>query len=242
MIVRDIQLKRKPRLMKLVPAALLLTLACAAPPPATAATFLVSYSGFVTAADEDNVFGLTAKELVGQAIRADVDYTTTVPGTRMTTASSDEVTGGVAFSDAPVISSVLFSVQDRSFSFSPTYYSDVFISPTFADAYGYDTDGDSFQTYISPDQAAPTNLETLFNGSGKGDSGGPLSQYSFVGNLGSVVDFDSTHIAVSAAPEPSTWLLMTLGVGALGLALRRRSGLATTTSGGPSVATAASSA
>ena len=227
--------------MKLVPAALLLTLACAAPPPAVAATFLASYSGFVTAADDDNVFGLPADELVGQAIRADVSYTTSIPGTRVTTAASDEVSGGAAFLTAPVISSVLFSVQNRSFSFTPTYYSDVYISPTFADAYGYDTDGNSFQTYVNPDRAAPTSLETPFSGSGEGDSGGPLSQYSYVGNTGSVVDFDSTRIAVSAAPEPSTWLLMSLGVGALGLTLRRRPDLAAT-SGPPSVAITGSSA
>ena len=207
---------------RLAPAALILGLACTAPIKAHAAEFLVSYSGFVTDADADNMFGVSPDVLVGAAIRADVRYTTSVPRTRTTTATSDEVFGGQGFGTAPVISSVLFTVGTQTFSFSPTYYTDVYVSTGYADAYGYDISGNSFQTYIFPNMTTPLSLDTPFISTGTGDEGGRRDQFSYVADGQSVVDFDATRIAVSAAPEPSAWLLMSLGIGGAGFLLRRR--------------------
>ena len=210
--------------------ALAACMALAAAPAARAGDLLVTYVGQVTAVGaEDGLFGSDDASLVGAAFRADIVYSTQVPGTRSTLLGSDEVTGGLSFGTEPVISSATFTVDGASFSFTPDYYGDVYTTPTFLDAYGYDENGNGFQTYIQPfDGAAPANLETSFVDTGAGDSGGPLSQFSFVSDGTETVDFDATSVRVSAAPEPRTWALWLAGVACAGLALRRRRDLAAT--------------
>ena len=187
-----------------------------------AADFLATYAGFITGENAgDTIFGGHAA--LGDPISAAFYYSTSVPGTRTTTpGTSDEVSGSLNFGTDPVISKAIFTSGAYTFSYTPDYYTDVYTSSGFLNAYAYDTLGSSSQTYIVPDAAAPTSLETPFASSGVGDGGGPATEYSFVSDGNTTIDFDATRIVVSAAPEPSVWALMFAGVGLIGLLLRRR--------------------
>lgn len=208
---------------RLVCAAALTALSLLTPLHASAAEFHVVYSGTITAGfDIGNVFGLSGQNLAGLGLRADVTYLTSVPGTRATDATSDEVAGGGAFGTDPIISSAVFTVGSTSFTIAPSYYGDVYTSAAFLDAYGYDLLGNSFQTYILPNVAGPVNLELPFYSEGVGDAGGAASQYSYLIAGADDIDFSPTSVAVSAAPESATWAMMLLGFGALGCTIRRR--------------------
>ncbi|WP_242154735.1 PEPxxWA-CTERM sorting domain-containing protein [Sphingomonas sp. BAUL-RG-20F-R05-02] len=188
-----------------------------------AAEYRVTYSGKITdGSDAGNTFGLFGQNLEGLGLRADLTYTTSVPGTRTSSRTSDEVSGGDAFGTAPVLSSAMFTIGSASFTFSPSYYGDVYTSPDFISAYGYDVLGNSLQTYIVPDSAAPANLQTLFRSTGKGDTGGASTQYSYLVAGNSNIDFNATNVMVAAVPEPATWAMMLAGFTAIGLTLRRR--------------------
>ena len=209
------------------PTVIALALAAAAvlPQPVLAADLLVTYSGFITATDaNDTIFGGNVGK--GDAISAAFYYTTSVPGTRMRMPGvSDEITGGLRFGTGQVISEVVFTSGTNVFSYSPNYYDDVYASASFLDAYAYDTRGDVTQTFITPSKAGPTNLRQKFSSNGTGDSGGPLTQYSYVSDGQTTIDFNANRVTVSdapvsAAPEPANWLLMIIGVGGLGLGLR----------------------
>ncbi len=190
---------------------------------AYAADLHVIYSGTVTDGfDTDNVFGLSGQSLAGFSLTADITYSTSVPGTRTTTVSSDEVFGGLAFGTDAVISSAVFMLGATSFTLSPTYYGDVYTSAGFLNAYGYDVLGNNFQTYIFPDSAAPANLETPFHSTGVGDTGGLFSQFSYLIAGNDVIDFDATSVSVPAVPEPATWAMMLTGFAGMGCAIRRR--------------------
>ena len=191
-------------------------------PPVRAADLLATYTGVITAENaDDTVFGGHAG--VGATLTADFYYTTSVPGTRTTLAGvSDEVSGGLAFGTDPVISKAVFTSGAYTFSYTPDYYSDVYASPGFLDAYAIDTNGNNSQTYISPDTPAFADLEAPFSSKGVGDTNGQETQYSFVSDGNTTVDFDATRVVISAAPEPEAWALMLFGVGTIGLLLRRR--------------------
>ena len=206
---------------------LAIALACAATTvavafPVKAADLLATYTGAITAENaDDTVFGGHAD--VGATLIADFYYTTSIPGTRTTlTGGSDEVSGGLAFGTDSVITKAVFKSGAYTFSFTPDYYSDVYASPRFLDAYAIDTNGANSQTYIMPDNPALADLEAPFSSTGVGDLGGQDTQYSFVSDGNTTVDFDATRVVISAAPEPEAWTLMLLGVGAVGLLLRRR--------------------
>jgi hypothetical protein len=182
----------------------------------------VTYSGMITDGfDNDNIFGLSGHSLVGRTMMADVTYSTSVPGTRTTDANSDEISGGFNFGLGSVISSAAFTIGSTSFAFSPIYYSDVYTSVGFMDAYGYDLSGNQFQTYIVPDNAGSVNLQTPFFSTGVGDTGGRYSQYSYLSTGNDLIDFNATSVLVAAVPEPATWALMILGFGGVGCAMRR---------------------
>lgn len=218
----DADVKRKGNRMnaRFFCAAALASLGLAA--PAAAAPYHVVYDAVITAgSDVDGLFGLTGQDLAGLNLRADVTYLTTVPGTRTTLAGSDEVSGGEAFGTAPVISSAIFTIGTTSVALSPTFYDDVYASADFLDAYGYDELGNSFQTYIQPDLAGPTSLERAFSSTGEGDTGGLISQYSYVSIGDDLIDFDAVDVTASAVPEPAAWLVMLAGFGAAGCVTRR---------------------
>jgi hypothetical protein len=205
--------------------AIALTGLCAAMSlPARAAEFHAIYDGTITGgSDVDNIFGLLGQSLVGLGLRADVIYSTGIAGTRTTNTTFDEISGGENFGTAPVISSAVFTIGSASFSFSPTYYGDVYTSAGYLDAYGLDLLGNNFQTYIVPDQAGPRNLETPFASTGTGDAGGASTQFSFLIAGNDDIDFNPISVSVSAVPEATTWTMMLVGFGAMGYALRRRS-------------------
>ena len=196
--------------------------AIAFPRSVLAADLLATYEGLITSENtDDTIFGGHAA--LGDPISAAFYYSTSVPDTRTTMLGiSDEVSGSLDFGTDPVISRAVFTSGAYTFSFTPDFYTDLFTSSGFNDAYAYDTAGNVSQTYIVPDIAAPTNLETLFTSSGVGDGGGSMTQYSFVSDGNTTIDFDATKIVVSAAPEPRAWALMIAGVGLVGLMLRRR--------------------
>ena len=202
--------------------ALAVATAISFPHAVMAADLLATYDGFITGENAgDTIFGGHAA--LGDPISAAFYYSTSVPDTRTTTLGvSDEVRGSLNFGTDPVISRAIFTSGAYTFSYTPDYYTDVYTSPGFLNAYAYDTLGNSSQTYIVPDAAAPTDLETPFTSSGIGDGGGPTTQYSFVSDGNTTIDFDATRIVVSAAPEPGIWALMLAGVGLMGLMLRRR--------------------
>lgn len=197
-------------------------LSVAAPMSAEAVPYHVVYDATVTdGSDVDNIFGLVGQSLAGLGIRADVTYFTSGVGTRATNTTSDEVYGGDAFGTSPVIPSAVFTIGAKSFTFYPAFYGDVYTSAGYLRASGYDTVGNSFQTYIEPNLAGPGNLQTLFSSVGVGDAGGAGTQYSYAILGNDLIDFDTFHVTVSAVPEPTTWGMMLIGLGALGYTMRR---------------------
>ena len=210
-------------MLKPLVVALALSVPAFIPQAASAANVSVTYSGVITSLNaDDSIFGGHAS--AGDPISAEFFYTTSVPGTRtLTPGLSDELSGGLGFGTDPVISKAIFTSGAYAFSFLPDVYNDIYTSASYLDAYAYDIAGNAAQTYILPDRMGPLNLESSFSSTGVGDSGGAATQYSFVSDGTSTVDFDATRVVVSAAPEPASWLLMLMGVGGLGLALTRRS-------------------
>lgn len=193
------------------------------PVHANAAQFHVIYDGKITGGvDADDIFGLAGKTLIGRGLRADITYSTSIGGIRMTNTTSDELYGGYNFSTVPVMLSAIFTLGSSSFNFSPSYYNDLYTSAGYLDAYGYDLLGNSFQTYITPDNVGPYNLETPFYSTGKGDPGGPLTQLSYLITGNDDIDFNATSVTVAAVPEPATWAMMLVGFGAMGYTMRRR--------------------
>lgn len=195
------------------------------PLSALAQDYRIDYAGIITGgSDIDNVFGFSQlPSLTGLSFNASVGYSTSVVGTRMTTQNSDEVTGGLGFGTDAVISSILFTVGGRGFSFSPDFYSDVYTSPTLLTTYGYDLAGNSLLTYFIPDQSdGPSMFGINYVGTGSGDTGGEITQDSRLITGQDAIDFDTVSATVSAVPEPNTWVMLLLGFGALGFKLRRR--------------------
>jgi hypothetical protein len=196
-----------------------------APLAATAQEYRVVYDGTITAgADVDNLFGLSyLPSLQGLAFGASVSYSTSVPGTRVTTSVSDEVTGGFNFGADPVVSLVSFSIGGQSFSFSPDYYSDVYTSPTLLSTSAIDLLGTNFLAYFSPDGGrGPSLFGIPFSGAGTGDTGGAVTQNSYLIAGQDDIDFNATRVTVSAVPEVATWAMLVAGFGAVGFFLRRR--------------------
>lgn len=193
------------------------------PQMASAAEYRVTYSGTITdGSDADNTFGLFGQSLEGLGLRADLTYTTSVPGTRTSSPTSDEVAGGDAFGTAAVISSAVFTVGSASFTFSPSYYGDLYTSSDFISAYGFDVFGNSLQTYIFPDSKGEISLQTPFSSTGIGDKGGASTQFSYFIAGNDTLDFNASSIMIAAIPEPATWAMMLVGFAAIGLAMRRR--------------------
>ena len=194
--------------------------------PAAATPYVATYEGVITDASiGSTLFG--GVDIVGQQITAIYNYDT-ANGLRTTDLGvSDDLAGGINFSTASTITSAVFKVGSSVFSFSPDYYSDIYASPGFLDAYGYNfsTNNYGFQTYIVPTAAAPSSVAETFSSPGEGDGGGRYSQYSYVSNGVDTVDFDAQRVAItSPAPEPGIWALMLLGVGLSGWRLRRKAG------------------
>ena len=196
-----------------------------APLTATAQDYRVVYDGTITdGTDVDNVFGLSnLSSLAGLTFSAGVNYSTSIPGTRVTTGKSDEITGGLNFGTDPVVSSISFTVGGKSFLFSPNYYSDVYTSADLLSTAAFDTLGNSFLASFSPNGGSgPLSFGMPFAGAGMGDIGGAITQKSYLIAGNDNLDFNATRATVSAVPEANTWLMMLVGFCAAGFALRRR--------------------
>lgn len=196
------------------------------PVTAGAQDYRVVYDGSITSgSDPDNIFGLSNLEtLTGLTFSASVSYTTSVPGTRTTTNMSDRVAGGFNFDADQVVSSVLFSIGDHEFSFSPDFAGVVYTSPTLLSTYDYDSLQNGLQVYFSPNgSSGPSSFGIPFSGAGTGDIGGAITQDSFLdAGQNDIIYFSATRATVAAVPEVGTWIMLLLGFGAVGFALRRR--------------------
>lgn len=194
---------------------------------AYAAGYEVTYDAVVTAGkDVDNLFGLKGEKLIGDPLEAIFDYL--IPAGHTPGDGSDEITGGKDFSSRAVITSATFTIDGSSYSYKPRYYDDVYTSPSFLNVYAYNQKNFA-EVYIIPAMAGPVDLTVPFSSDGEGDSGGRTTQYSYFAHGRELIDFDTFHVSVtgppdsvSAAPEPSVWLLMIAGVGLMGLLFRGR--------------------
>jgi hypothetical protein len=220
--------------LKIVTACLLAAVALAQAPHALATEVgTVSYFGVVDntetiygrtepAPDYDvaGLFGSTTvpTNLEGDFITATFNYTSALGVETSTPGASDELDGG-----ALVSASV--SIQDPTtlniytYTFTPDYASDAYTSMAGLSEDGYSTAGDQIYSYILSDAAGPTSLAQSFSSTGFGGGSYFLPAATNTGQLDAIV-FDTLYVTVSATPEPGSWALMVLGVGAIGLGLR----------------------
>ena len=94
----------------------------------------------------------------------------------------------------------------------------------FTQANGYNIDNNAFS--VAPETlTAGTYYLLLGQASGSGgywdQNNGPSTSYGPFGQRDGSESFQVMGSSVSAAPEPSTWLLMIAGIGGIGLMLRR---------------------
>ncbi len=119
------------------------------------------------------------------------------------------------------------SVLGKLYSFSFRYTGNVRLTPSAQTVAATITDGSSTildtGSIAAPDGVGNSSNWQLFSGSFVG-TGNPLTvtfSGTGAGNEGAALD----DVQISAAPEPSTWLMMILGFGLVGGALRRRRGM-----------------
>jgi hypothetical protein len=226
--------------MKLKIATACLLAALAQAPHALAAIGTVSYFGIVentqtfyfgdetvteSAPDYDvaDLFG--GGNLEGDQIAVTLTYNTNFGLDASTPGATAQLYGGSAYTTDSPLTSVAFAVQQPttgdiySYSFTPDYYSTVSTSASAISEVGYSSATDSINVGISPTNAAPIGLTEAFSSDGYGPGNSFLPSGTNTGELDSIV-FDTLEVSVSATPEPQTWALMLLGVGAIGLGLR----------------------
>ncbi|MHB8286412.1 MAG: PEP-CTERM sorting domain-containing protein [Caulobacteraceae bacterium] len=204
---------------------------------AAAADVSVTYQGVIDAtdaiglpmpdADTADLFG--GGNLEGDNITAVFNYDTNLGMEATDGATYDQLSGGSAFYDqttntsyASPITSEVFTINGYSYTFTPDYYATVY---TQSGAYGgINQIGDSIdgtESYVYlPTSDAPASLGTSYSNSSSFGSGYLLTALN-ADNLYDNIVFTTTSVVVSAAPEPSVWLLMLAGVGLIGGLLRR---------------------
>ncbi len=183
---------------------------------------------------------------VSSEVRADVLYDSGAPSGMITGVNigyANQVADSFTLSQASIVTGVNFtswdypggSLSDVGYALEsspvvPTALTEAAITSSSylftQQPNGYQIDENSFST-------SPTTLTAgtyyLVLGSATGTGGGfwdendgASSSYGPFGqNAGQSEAFQVTGTAVSAAPEPSTWLLMFAGIGGIGLTLRQ---------------------
>ena len=207
---------------------------------ASAGIYTVTYKGTVVPADAnatdtdvENLFG--GGNLTGDAFTAVYTYNTSL-GSETTTTTTDQLVGGLDYynsaTGAPVaapITSVTFTINGDSYTYTPDYDAIAYASNTgktageYIEEQAYSTAGDVSLMKLTS-ATAPKSLSTTFTGTGSTTAN--YLDTAFVNGQDDVIGFTTTSatvaaVAVSAAPEPSTWTLMILGMGGLGLAFRQ---------------------
>jgi hypothetical protein len=203
---------------------------------ASAAVYTVTYTGTVVPADSnatdtdvEDLFG--GGNLTGDAFTAVYTYNTSL-GTETATSTTDQLVGGLDYGVTAPITSVTFTINGDAYTYTPDYDSIAYASNTsatkttgdYVEEQAYSTAGDVSLMKLAS-LSAPKTLSTAFTGTGSTTAN--YLDTAFVNGQDDVIGFTATSatvaaVAVSAAPEPSTWMLMIAGVGMIGLALRRR--------------------
>ena len=211
-------------------------------PVAQANSVSVTYQGVVDATqtlpsgivlptpdfDVADLFG--GGNLEGDSVTAVVDYDTS-RGLFTGAPGFADLTGGAALYDqvtgigyrSPILSES-FTINGYNYSFTPDYYADL---ETQSGPKGYvqqiatdEAGASSILSYST--SAAPGRLDYSFSTQTGFGAGYLLTDFG-PDNVSDNVQLALTDVQVSAAPEPSSWALMLLGVGLCGATFRRRS-------------------
>jgi hypothetical protein len=215
-------------------------------PQAFAGTMTLSYQGVVdntqilnghmeSAPDNDvaDLFG--GGNLEGEYIYATYVYNTS-NGIERQTAGSAELDGGSGFFASDPLTSVTITIQleslkTYSYTYTPDYYAQVYTGADVYNSSGVETGvsgldeigdssvGDQSFTYMETNTAAPASLSSSYFGYGYGPGSYFDPGLTNTKEFDAIV-FDTSLVAVSYAPEPSTWALMFTGVGLVGGAMR----------------------
>ena len=195
------------------------------------------WSGTVTSGNDlTGVFGAAGANLAGDSYTATFLFNDALGMTVSFPGELNELNGGPSsYGDVSPALKATLTINDRTASFLGNGQGNVADFPlgneyrTYAAAdYTQGTFDASFieQDLLTAD--APATLEANFTGSGLP---GSLNKFQIAqgqpfhgGNDASGVLAPTvvTEHVISAAPEPSTWLLMMAGIGGIGLTLRRR--------------------
>ncbi len=217
-------------------AAALAGVALMAATTAPAITLQAVYTGTVSSGlDAAGIFGPTTGDLTGETFVARFVYETTV-GHRVTTpGSGDYIEGGTDLGIPSPILGATLTIGGVTVHVSPAAYGaqevDLPTTCCQADVYSeadsperpgiqtrdtfyieaFGTGSDSIDTAIPQVAVTYQGLANFFRLDA--NTGGVLNSPIGLGGAGTV--------AVSAVPEPSSWLLMLMGIGSVGAASRR---------------------
>jgi hypothetical protein len=179
--------------------------------------------------DGAGLFGAAGGNLAGDVATVTYTYDTSV-GVRSTKPGFYDSLSSVG---APSIyRSVTISINNKTLNL-PTgdvsanhenavlQYEPGFVNTTYVDDGFDESDGEYLSTAVRV-YNPPASIETPFSGSGVGSSFGGGALYG--GGLETSLDFyyGGTVDVALAAPEPRAWLLMVVGLGGLGAAMRDR--------------------
>ena len=190
---------------------------------ASAATAVITYQGVLAydPYDGDDLFGGDLTN--GEAMTAIFDYNTAL-GTRTSSPISDVVSGDYPYNTSFPVTSATLEIGTYRYSISPDYQADAetgqqlydndlggYFNGILDDAETFS--GDDMQVGIVSDRTPPVSLAQSYTSTGSGFGDLTTGDDS--------IDFFTTSVRVSAAPEPGSWALMVAGIGGIGLMLRR---------------------
>jgi hypothetical protein len=218
---------------------------------ALAAPITITYTGTVASGtDELGLFGAPGSSLAGSLFTVQYLVNTTLPGsTRSTVAGDhDSVSGGPLFGTTSPLTSATITIGSgmqtlgsNSFSdfgvftyLTGQYYESNTVSNPFTPAGGGATlnyENVVFDNYVDP---SITSIDQSFiNSNLVGNGAGESGHFDFFGTLAGGGALNTTGVfapggtlVVSASvvpmPEMSTWMMLIVGFGAVGLTQRRR--------------------
>jgi len=186
---------------------------------ASATQYVVTYTGTVSSGyDGTGVFGVAGANLTADPFTAVYTYNTGV-GVRATVAGvSDSVTGG-SYIGQPSVASAKLTINGVTVSFSGAQASSADAEPGYAAEYAGFGVNDYVDNNISAAGLSATLNETLPFTAGS-PTNGNFFQLSSLGRS-ATGGFSTETIQISALPEPTTWAVLLMGVGLIGLQLRR---------------------
>lgn len=210
--------------------------------PASASIMIATYQGtVVNGQDAAGVFGKPGTDLAGLTYVQGFTYDTSL-GTRLTSATSDEISGAVAvatispITDAWIIINGVTHHQAVGYAGGAATIQDTSRIQEFNDGFWGSFEERSFAgVIVSP--LPPASLDVAFtrtlslSGCGLILNCGGAAAYIVNGDLSTYAyyaNFNPTSVSVvplaapGGVPEPATWALMLLGFGLVGGMLRAR--------------------